>query len=726
MAMGPFGLHYERTETWWEDSRPWHEYLARCQFLLRQGHYVADVCYLAPQNVPQHWKVPDEARDRVGYDFDVCPPEVVLKRMSVKNGRIVLRDGMSYRVLVLPESETMTPELLRKLRALVDAGATVLGRAPAKSPSLAGYPECDAEVKRMADELWGIDRSGAAGEHRFGKGKVAWGQTPPRWLAGAGVPPDFEPADPSRARGLRFIHRSVPGGEVYFVANLRLEPTEALCDFRVQDLRPEFWWPDTGRVERAALYASAHGQTRMPLRLEPAGSVFVVFRRGVKPEPDPVVSLARNGRVRADCRGAGRGDLSAPRAAEDNGAPPPVDDDSRTFTMAVWARPETDIPLPEEANTGQGAYMMERNDALFPPPGHEVYGSPDHAGAGLSLGRNGVCVFEHAPFYFAPVLVYAVPLTNWTHIAVVYRRGTPRLYLNGKFAHEGRASDYIVHSGVGVRHRRGVAPFRGGLGEFRGTNRALTAAEVVQWMNETPVPDIPPTFPAVELFRTGAGNLHARVWQAGAYVASTARGERRRFEADDLPAPVTLAGPWELDFPPRRGAPGRLDLEHLISWSEHADAGVRHFSGTAAYRKTFAAPAELLRPGRTVWLDLGKVCVMARVSLNGRDLGRLWKPPFRVEVTGVLKPGANALEVEVVNLWVNRMIGDEDLLEDSARNPDGTLKKWPAWLQAGRPSPTGRYTFTTWPLWKKDAPLRESGLLGPVRLLTAEEVALGR
>ncbi len=107
---------------------------------------------------------------------------------------------------------------------------------------------------------------------------------------------------------------------------------------------------------------------------------------------------------------------------------------------------------------------------------------------------------------------------------------------------------------------------------------------------------------------------------------------------------------------------------------------------------------------------------MAQVKLNGRELGILWKPPYRIEVTDALKPGDNALELRVVNLWINRQIGDEQLPEDSDRNPNGTLKSWPAWLAEGKPSPTGRYTFTSWRLWKKNDPLVESGLLGPVTL----------
>jgi hypothetical protein len=110
---------------------------------------------------------------------------------------------------------------------------------------------------------------------------------------------------------------------------------------------------------------------------------------------------------------------------------------------------------------------------------------------------------------------------------------------------------------------------------------------------------------------------------------------------------------------------------------------------------------------------------MAEVTLNHQPLGILWKPPFRVDVTEALKTGDNVLEIKVVNLWINRMIGDEQLPEDSERNGDGTLKSWPQWVNEGKPSPTGRKTFTSWRLWKKDSPLVESGLIGPVSLKAA-------
>ena len=189
MSMGPWGLHYERTQTWWEQSKAWHEYLARCQFLLQQGLFVADICLLTPEGSPQSLngqqsfvsKTPGQEGqplERPGHNFDTCPPEVVLTRMSVKEGRLVLPDGMSYRMLVLPQVETMTPKLLGKIKELVAAGATVAGSRPVKSPSLSDYPKCDEEVRSLAAELWGAGAPPAEiTEPGYGKGRVFWGGT---------------------------------------------------------------------------------------------------------------------------------------------------------------------------------------------------------------------------------------------------------------------------------------------------------------------------------------------------------------------------------------------------------------------------------------------------------------------------------------------------------------------------------------------------------------------
>ncbi len=188
MTMGPYGVHWERTQTWWNMAPAYHAYLARCQFLLRQGLPVADICYLVAEGAPHVFRPPASATrgnppDRLGYNFDGCAPETLLERMSVKDGRLVLPDGMSYRVLVLPKFDTMTPAMLRKVKKLVEAGATVVGPRPLKSPSLSGYPQCDVEVRQLATELWGDCDGKKVMARNFGKGRVVWDAGPHETLA---------------------------------------------------------------------------------------------------------------------------------------------------------------------------------------------------------------------------------------------------------------------------------------------------------------------------------------------------------------------------------------------------------------------------------------------------------------------------------------------------------------------------------------------------------------
>jgi len=206
---------------------------------------------------------------------------------------------------------------------------------------------------------------------------------------------------------------------------------------------------------------------------------------------------------------------------------------------------------------------------------------------------------------------------------------------------------------------------------------------------------------------------------SGAVELKTSSGKTLRAEANDVPKPVGVSGPWELNFPPNWGAPAQVTLPELISWTDHPDIGVKYFSGTATYVKEIVIPEELFGKGNPLWLNLGRVKNLAEVTVNGKPLGVLWKPPFRTDITAAAKPGKNRIEIKITNLWPNRLIGDEQLPPDCEWLPNGAIKDWPQWLLEGRPSPTGRFTFTTWRHWKKsDKPL-PSGLLGPVTVSAA-------
>jgi hypothetical protein len=711
MSMGPFGLHYERTQTWWEMSKAWHEYLARCQYLLQKGLFVADVCYLQTDAYEQRFTPPvarvGDPPDRPTYDFDGCTCEVLLTRMSVKDGRLVLPDGMRYRVLVMPENRVLSPRSLAKIKDLVAAGATVIGAPPLKSPGLTDYPAADAEVKRLVGEVWGDCDGKTVVEHAYGRGRVFWGKSAEEVLGGMGIPPDFAQQGTAFGNALRYIHRTIDGAEFYFVANKTTVPIESLCAFRAAGLRPELWWPQTGRIEHPAVYDAGAKSTRLPLKLGPADSVFVVFRRDAKADPDRILSVVGNDGSRLSAVGH-------PDGNEDGSY---VD----TFSMVGWVKPAADITLPSQATSGTTGTSDNRNDVIYPPPAHDVFGW-SYAGAGLSVGTNGVCVYEHGAHYLAAPLVHPAPITDWTHVAVIYQDGVPSLYLNGIFARKGLKGPLKVHSGLGVSHARGLPPaFRGKIVGLTQFPRALNAEDIRRQMQSSS-----PDKLARDLNRV-LSVFHERegyslvTSEGGSYVLTTADGKTRQVVVPTPPKPLAIEGRWEVSFTPNCGAPPKVVLDKLISWSEHADPGVKHYSGTATYHIDFKAPTEMVSKGRQLSLDLGRVEVMAEVTLNGKNLGILWKPPYRADVNSAVHAGKNTLEVKVANLWINRMIGDEELPEDSDRLwdgslDDGTLTSWPKWLQEGKPSPAGRLTFTTHRQWKKGEPLQPSGLLGPVMI----------
>ncbi|MBT8036151.1 MAG: hypothetical protein KJO21_01285 [Verrucomicrobiae bacterium] len=187
--------------------------------------------------------------------------------------------------------------------------------------------------------------------------------------------------------------------------------------------------------------------------------------------------------------------------------------------------------------------------------------------------------------------------------------------------------------------------------------------------------------------------------------------------------PLRLIGPWNLSFQGERGSPATAKFDQLVPWNEHPDAGIKYFSGTATNSINFHLSKEFLKNHQEVWLDLGQVAVMAEVRVNGENLGVLWHKPFRVDVSEVLKSGANTLEVDVTNLWVNRLIGDEQHPSDVEWAANNALVRWPDWLVQGKPRPSKkRITFTTWKHWNANDPLLPSGLIGPVTLRGARRV----
>ena len=287
MCMGPWGINFERTNTWWKQGSAWIDYLSRCQYLLQQGRFAADLLYFYGEGAPvgyNHGKLRPAVP--VGFDFDVCNAEVLLNLMESKEGRVTTQSGMSYRVLVLPQEDRLTLPVLKKIAKLVHNGAVVYGPKPLHSPSLSGYPGADQELSKLAEEVWGNCDGKNVTEHAYGAGKVVWGAPLEKVL---GVPPDFT----ASKDGFLFIHRKkAEEGEkdtdIYFVSNQQKQACISDCAFRVTDKVPELWHPDTGKREIVALYTLKDGVTTLPIHFDPFGSVFVIFRENQIPAPHPV------------------------------------------------------------------------------------------------------------------------------------------------------------------------------------------------------------------------------------------------------------------------------------------------------------------------------------------------------------------------------------------------------------------------------------------------------
>jgi signal transduction histidine kinase len=292
MTMGGYGINFERTQTWWAQGKVWIDYISRCQFLLQQGRAVADIAGFVGESAPSEMPA-GTPLNIAGYDYDGINAEVLRQGAQVRNRRITLPGGASYAVLVLPpEGDAMTPQTLESLSRLVLDGAVLVGPPPRRSPSLAGYPECDRTVQRLVEELWG-GSPGDSGDRRYGQGRLVWGRPLAEVLASLGLKPDFEYKGADGSARLVFTHRVADSNELYFVSNQRRVFETVDCTFRVSGKAPELWHPDTGVMEPAPLWSVENGRTRVRLNLEPAGSVFVVFRPSTN-RFDPIVSSSES------------------------------------------------------------------------------------------------------------------------------------------------------------------------------------------------------------------------------------------------------------------------------------------------------------------------------------------------------------------------------------------------------------------------------------------------
>jgi hypothetical protein len=634
MVMGPYGVHWDRGQTWWPMVAAYHRYITRCQEILRQGRTVADVLYLMPEGAPNVFQPPRSAfdgtarlPDRRGYNFDGCSPRALRKLASVRDGRVVFPSGASYRLLVLPSFETMTPELLTKLSELVNAGATVVGAPPRKSPSLVNYPACDRDVAWQAEALWGsLTPPAAQTARKVAQGRIIWGgalnqratTAPPaianaRWIWS----PEGEPAQ-SAPMGTRFFRR-------------------------------EFVVPAERKLVSASLEMTADNSFAASLNGTPAGEGDN-FHEFVSTD---VTAAIRPGTNTVTVRAANAGDapnpaglLGALRLKFADGSEQVLVTDAQWLSASTPAADDAGKPAKVLGPAPMGPWNFRAT-----PPAPPLY--PSYELTSTILREEGLL-----PDFASPGPVrYTHRTTAEREIYFVANRTDQAVDTTATFRVTGRSPELWSASEGSVR----------ALPESTSSGGATT---------------VPLRFHPFESYFV--------VFPTAAAASVRPMREGRNFP--DASTLATLDGPWDVSFDPAWGGPERVRFEQLEDWSKRPEPGIQFYSGVATYRRSFDLPAG--RAATSLQLDLGTLQVMARVRVNGQDCGVAWTAPWRVDISRAVRPTGNTLEIEVANLWPNRMIGDAK-------------------------SEGKKFTQTTYRPFKASDPLLPSGLLGPVRLVVS-------
>jgi hypothetical protein len=646
MAMGPYGVHWDRGQTWWPMVAAYHRYVTRCQFLLRQGQTVADICYLIPEGAPHVFRPPSSAllgsgciRDRRGYNFDGCSPNTLLAKASVDDGRVVFPGGAAYQLLVLPAFDTMTPALLRKIRALVEAGATVAGPPPLKSPSLVDFPQCDQQVTSLATELWGqLEPAEEVVERRFGRGRVLWG-------GNLSVPAvgDVATRSINQAQWIWY-----PEGD----PAAAIEP----C---TRYFRRDFTLPTEKRIRSARFEVTADNSFEVWLNGNQLaqGNNFHVIRTVdvdglLKPGPNVLTVTAING-----------GDN--PNPAGLIACLHVVYQDNSEWTIPTdhhWQVARSVEPGWRSAMTTIESWSTAK-----------VLGPSDMGPWQLSKATS-----DHIPGLY--------PNYEATADLLVKLNLPPDFESDGPIRYTHRRAGELDIYFVANREPRTVetvCTFRvvGGKPHLWDPLTGDTR-DLPDYTEQLARTRVPMRFEPHQSFFVVFGNRARR---------TIAEPETAK-NFPKLHMVGQLDGPWDLSFDPNLGGPQHVTFPGLEDWSQRSEPGIKYYSGIATYQKKFDLPDSVQLQNHPTLLDLGVVHSMARVRLNGHDLGVVWCAPWRVDITQVVQPKDNLLEIEVANLWPNRLIGDKQLPPDQ---------------QVG---------WTTYNPYQADSPLLPSGLLGPVSI----------
>lgn len=270
-----FGNEFNRHNTWFSHLDLFTTYLKRTNYMLQQGLNVADIAYFIGEDAPKMTGITNPVPPK-GFQFDYINAEVILRDITVRNGKLTLPHGTQYEILVLPELKSMRPEVLEKLAALVNDGATILGPAPEYSPSLQNQPQADARVKELAQMLW----NGETKENKVGKGRVLNHMNLEEAFQIMNIIPDCSIPD-----NIHYGHRVKGDIDIYFLSNQSDQTTSFTAKFRTTGATPEYWSATNGSIRILPEYKQNDLTTEVPLTLAPFESAFIVFASQAQQEP---------------------------------------------------------------------------------------------------------------------------------------------------------------------------------------------------------------------------------------------------------------------------------------------------------------------------------------------------------------------------------------------------------------------------------------------------------
>lgn len=651
-TLGEFGSHFNRLNTLWDASIPYMKYVTRSQYLLQQGRFVGDVLVYVGEVSPNDGSARKDIKD-LGYDYDEIWTDQ-MAQLQVRNGRLITRSGGEYCMLTLFNTSWMTPKTLRILRRLALQGATIIGVRPTKSPSLEGYPACDNEVELLAKELWdqGLIRD----------------ITVPEALQQLRVKPDFRPS--TTGRDLRFIHRSCPEAEIYFVANPEKQYRNETCQFRVQGMVPERWDAQTGEIAAIPFRQGEYG-TQIDLHFEPEQSAFIIFRPSSN-EADACVDDVSTSFD--DTKEVPVPNLRIIRAEYGAFLPRGINDVTDIVSGKIQ---NNKLNISSDNGTLGGDpcfgqvktlvihYTIDGKErTAYSPENSRIQIPEAHEKGNLKIARA---------FYGAIASDYdsqrpQKPINVINNIQKHIAEGTYIITANDELAGTPVSGKNkllrLTYETDGLTIEREIEEGAQVDFTYHGNDATLVLKD------------------------------NCFVWttsKSGTETVRTASGKLYSARVKSVPQPITLTGPWDVSFQPGRMAPETAVFDSLYSYSESTIPGIRYFAGTAVYSKRFILPKKYLQPGTELQLHLGNVGVIAEVRINGHSLGTAWKAPYRLSIGDAVQAGENLLEVTVTNPWVNRLIGD---------------------AQPG----AEKLGTATWKHWNADSPLQPAGLMGPVTI----------